>query len=388
MTNTSLFPHEQANACTDAVTALQNLMVVSLAMPVWSGTKVMTPAELNAAGGTALPAELVTNSGKRVIDPKLLNPFSALRRKAQRMLGAIGVSFVGGAYAIPVAEADKTLQTLELIISEYEKERDRFLADYDANVESWIAQNPGYEELLRTGCLTKSEVAKKFGAYYTTLKLSTDSERDRNRAGQVVDDLSSKALDEVSKDASDYAKGILNKSAISRRGIPRIQAIRDKLFGLGFLSNTITPVVQMIDSVLVKLPSEGELEGGMASEWKSLVMLLANRSMLQDFVDGQCTLQTATFILPNAFQQPQKVAQNVDDRSLTLDLEEPEAQPELIETTPTTTDDDDEFHLDDFSDVDVLEGQQSVNDVEDDLGDISHIVEQPSNTQPFTSFYF
>ena len=34
MTNTSLFPHEQANACADAVTALQNLMVVSLAMPV------------------------------------------------------------------------------------------------------------------------------------------------------------------------------------------------------------------------------------------------------------------------------------------------------------------------------------------------------------------
>ena len=388
MTNTSLFPHEQANACADAVTALQNLMVVSLAMPVWSGTKVMTPAELNAAGGTALPAELVTNSGKRVIDPKLLNPFSALRRKAQRMLGAIGVSFVGGAYAIPVAEADKTLQTLELIISEYEKERDRFLADYDANVESWIAQNPGYEELLRTGCLTKSEVSKKFGAYYTTLKLSTESERDRNRAGQVVDDLSSKALDEVSKDASDYAKGILNKSAISRRGIPRIQAIRDKLFGLGFLSNTITPVVQMIDSVLIKLPSEGELEGGMASEWKSLVMLLANRSMLQDFVDGLCTLQTATFNLPNAFLPPQKVAQKVDDCSLTLDLDEPKVQTEPSEMTSTRIDDDDEFHLDDISDVDVLEGQQNVDDEDDDFVDISHIVEQPSNTQAFTSFYF
>ncbi len=42
----------------------------------------MTPSELNAAGGAALPTTLVTNGGKKVIDPKQLNVFSALRRQA------------------------------------------------------------------------------------------------------------------------------------------------------------------------------------------------------------------------------------------------------------------------------------------------------------------
>lgn len=381
MTNNTLFPHEQINsAVMDAIEALENLMVISLVMPVWSGTKVMTPAEMNAAGGMSLPAELVTNSGKRVIDPTLLNPFSALRRKAQRMLGSTGVSFVGGAYAIPCAEADKALKMLEAIISEYEKERDHFLAAYDSNVEAWIAQNPGYEELLRAGSLTKSEVSKKFGAYYTTLKLSTSTERDRSRAGQVVEDLSTKALDEVSKDASEYAKGIFNKSKISRRGIPRVRAMRDKLFGLGFLSNSITPVVKLIDSVLVRLPQEGELDGVVASEWKSMIMLLANRSMLQDFIDGKCTLQTVTFNMPSV-PNPVNSASS-EESSLTLDLDEPKAQPD-------TKTDDDEFNLDDFADVEVHKEQGQGKDNEDDeFGDISHVIEQPSTKQSFTSFYF
>ena len=254
----TLFPHETVNAATNAVAALENLTVLSLTMPVWSGTKVMTPSELNAAGGAALPTTLVTNGGKKVIDPKQLNVFSALRRQAHRLLGSQGVAFAGGAYAIPNNLADAIMQKLELIINEYEHARDDFLANYDKYVEEWIAQNPGYEALLRAGVLTQAEVEKKFGAYYTTLKLSTSTPRDRERADQVVEDLGSKALDEVSRDAADYARSILTKSEVSRRGLNRIRLLRDKLYGLGFLSSAITPVVTLIDNVLGKIPMKGD----------------------------------------------------------------------------------------------------------------------------------
>lgn len=359
---TTLFPHEMNSDATNAVAALDNLTVLSLTMPVWSGTKVMTPSELNAAGGTALPSSLVTNGGKKVIDPKHLNPFMACRRQAHRLLGSLGVAFAGG-YAIPNQNADAAMQKLELIITEYERAQAEFLANYTANIEEWIAKNPGYEALLRAGVLTKSEVEKKFGAYYTTLKLSTSTTRDRDRAGKLVEDLGTRALNEVSKDAAEYARGILTKPEVSRRGLGRIRQLRDKLYGLGFLSSAITPVVKLIDDVLVKMPDKGDLTGADASEWKALVMLLANRDMLEQFADGRMTFQS-TFTLPGASMSATDAsavpAAEPDVQSMSLDLEdvEPAGNGDSPESQDSKTD---EFDFDDcdFSDLNDL----NLNDV-------------------------
>lgn len=375
---TTLFPHETVNAATNAVAALENLTVLSLTMPVWSGTKVMTPSELNAAGGTALPTTLVTNGGKKVIDPKQLNVFSALRRQAHRLLGSQGVAFAGGAYAIPNNLADAIMQKLELIINEYEHARDDFLANYDKYVEEWIAQNPGYEALLRAGVLTQAEVEKKFGAYYTTLKLSTSTPRDRERADQVVEDLGSKALDEVSKDAADYARSILTKSEVSRRGLNRIRLLRDKLYGLGFLSSAITPVVRLIDNVLGKIPMKGDLQGSVASEWKALIMLLANREMLGQFANGEIAFQASAFTLPSG--QPAARPTDTDERSLAFNFDEAKTE-EPSDSAPAPEDDD--FDLDDFDDAsDVPGGQASTFEVADVPTGVLNV---PSNIAPVPS---
>ena len=352
---TTLSPHEMTSDATNAVAALDNLTVLSLTMPVWSGTKVMTPSELNAAGGTALPSSLVTNGGKKVIDPKHLNPFMACRRKAHRLLGSLGVAFAGG-YAIPNQNADVAMQKLELIITEYEWAQAEFLANYTANIEDWIAKNPGYEGLLRAGVLTESEVEKKFGAYYTTLKLSTSTTRDRDRAGKLVEDLGTRALDEVSKDAAEYARGILTKPEVSRRGLGRIRQLRDKLYGLGFLSSAITPVVKLIDDVLVKMPDKGDLTGADASEWKALVMLLANRDMLEQFADGRMTFQS-TFTLPGASMSATDAsavpAAESDVQSMSLDFDdmEPVVSTESKESQVSKTDEFD-FDVCDFDGLD------------------------------------
>ena len=127
-------PHKSQAPHYDAVAALENLTVLSLTMPVWSGTKVTHPNSM-LPGGAALPTTLVTNGGKKVIDPKQLNVFSALRRQAPDC-SISGRRVAGRGYVpFPTDLADAIVQKLELIIDEYEHAHDFWPTD--KYVEEW-----------------------------------------------------------------------------------------------------------------------------------------------------------------------------------------------------------------------------------------------------------
>ena len=140
----------------------------------------------------------------------------------------------------------------------------------------------------------------------------------------------------------------------------RIRLLRDKLYGLGFLSSAITPVVTLIDNVLGKIPMKGDLQGSVASEWKALIMLLANREMLGQFANGEIAFQASAFTLPSV-------------------------QPAAM---PTDTDD---FDLDDFDDAsDVPSGQASTFEVADVPTGVLNVPSTIPPVQPATmgSFFF
>ena len=166
----------------------------------------------------------------------------------------------------------------------------------------------------------------------------------------------------------------------------RIRLLRDKLYGLGFLSSAITPVVTLIDNVLGKIPMKGDLQGSVASEWKALIMLLANREMLGQFANGEIAFQASAFTLPSV--QPAAMPTDTDERSLAFNFDEAKTE-EPSDSAPAPEDDD--FDLDDFDDAsDVPSGQASTFEVADVPTGVLNVPSTIPPVQPATmgSFFF
>ena len=106
----------------------------------------------------------------------------------------------------------------------------------------------------------------------------------------------------------------------------------------------------------LKMPDKGDLTGADASEWKALVMLLANRDMLEQFADGRMTFQS-TFTLPGASMSATDAsavpAAESDVQSMSLDFDdmEPVVSTESKESQVSKTDEFD-FDVCDFDGLD------------------------------------
>ena len=326
----------------EAVKQLDKIAVVCLNMSVWSGTKTISQTELEAAGGTALPNSIADIGSKKVFNPEDLAPFAKVRTRAYRYLRAHGVNFCRGAVAIPLNESDAILTGLDLLIDEFNRYKADFLASYDQKLQDWIQQNPGYEDLIRNGALTKTEVAKRFDASVNVLQVQNIREKDRERNARLADDLGTRLLDEVSADAEKYNQTIVLRQSIARRGIPVIAKLRDKLRSLAFLTSSIQPVVNMLDDVLTRLPATGELEGSDCSNFKVAVMILANRKLLQQFVDGEISYESQRSALFSAnpdVQTPEQMSIPNNEVATSVSKTETETETSAGDQNQQLTDD-------------------------------------------------
>ena len=363
--------NQTTNSATLAVQKLDRITVVCLSMSIWSGTKSISQSELEAAGGSALPSAIADVGAKKIFNPEDLAPFGKIRTRAYRYLRAHGVNFCRGAVAIPLDKSESILTGLDLLIDEFNRYKADFLASYDARLQNWINQNPGYEELLRNGALSRNEVANRLSATLNTLQVQNVREKDRVRNAQLAEDLGTRLLDEVSTDAEKYNATIVLRKTIPRRGISTIAKLREKLFSLSFLTNKILPVVNMLDDVLTRLPKTGELEGSDCSDFKVAVMILANRRLLQQFVDGQISYESQR----NAFfaASPVPIVSAENAQSLPQQTEN--------DSDPTSGED-----SDDIFDFDSLPSVNTAPEKKEVIDDVPPEKEKPEPQR--TSFFF
>ena len=62
--------------------ALNDVIVVSLDVRIWSGRKKLRPEDLTTSGRLP-PKDLVSLGSKKIFDPKALKPFAEVKRKAE-----------------------------------------------------------------------------------------------------------------------------------------------------------------------------------------------------------------------------------------------------------------------------------------------------------------
>jgi hypothetical protein len=275
-------------------TALNDVVVVSLDVRIWSGRKKLRPEDLTASGRLP-PKDLVSLGSKKLCDPKALKPFAEVKRKAEARCGAIGVRFAR-AFAIPKAAAKSVLAELNSLAEQFKQVRVAFLATYDEELARWKAQHPGYERLIETELLPKALVASKFVFGYEVFAINAvdgDGElaalMEQGGAGNLTTGLAGALYQEVASESREFVRqSLTGRFEVTQKFLRPVRAIREKLSGLAFLDPGIAPLVGSIDEVLAAVPKKGKIDGASLAALRGVVTLLTDPATMREH--GQLVL--------------------------------------------------------------------------------------------------
>ena len=275
-------------------TVLNDVVVISLDVRIWSGRKKLRPEDLTASGRLP-PKDLVSLGSKKLCDPRALKPFAEVKRKAEARCGAIGVRFAR-AFAIPKVAAKSVLSELNGLAEQFKTVRAAFLATYDEELARWKAQHPGYEQLIETELLPQARVAAKFGFGYAVFAINAvdgDTELatllEQGGAGNLATGLAGALYQEVASESREFVRqSLTGRHAVTQKFLRPVRAIREKLAGLAFLDPSIAPLVGSIDEVLAVVPKKGRIDGASLSALRGVVTLLTDPARMREH--GQLVL--------------------------------------------------------------------------------------------------
>jgi hypothetical protein len=238
-----------------------------LNISLWSGRKKLRPEDLAANGIEVdkLPPQALASLGtKRIISPDALNPFSNLKREAERICLARGIRFLGG-FAIPKDAMDSVIEELKGIKERFNSEKEVLLSKYDREVDRWIAENPPeWATVIRASVESSTIIAQRTSFNFAPVAMDTPEGMEENEG---LDEETGGMLTQLFHEVRVAAKQAFEATFVGRREVNRkalrpVTSMRDKLKGLAFLDpETITDTVTTIDEVIARLPRNGPITG-------------------------------------------------------------------------------------------------------------------------------
>jgi len=270
------------------ITVLDHLMALNLDVNIWTARKKLTPADF---GGAELPpGELASLGSKKVCDPRELRVFGTLKARAVNLLDRTGVRFLGG-WAIPEDKADEIVTELTTIRDDFMVAKEQFLNRYDQAVQNWIAQHPGWEQLIGASTVSADYVRSRIGFKWQLFKLLPPTD-DTVHQGlhEEVSELGDTLFSEIAKAATDtWYRCFEGKDKVTHKALSPLRSIHSKLSGLSFVEPRVMPVMDLLDTAFNRMPKRGHIQGS------ALVMLQGVVSLLRDpatlVVHGQKILE-------------------------------------------------------------------------------------------------
>ena len=281
---------------------LEKLCYIIPQFRVWTGQTVLREEDFRLGENGSLPPKgVIAELGmKNTVDPKTLNIFTAIKRRAYRLLEDYGINWMGG-FAVPVDRADELIALLDQEVREFEDATVAFLRDYDAHVDKWIQANPEFADQLRSAVKPSEYVRNRFHAGYVAARLQPLSDTDKS-FDREVDGLSNRLFESVSQLADRFFKDTLSNKSVCRSAETLLK-IRNKLDGLRFLDSRISPILELVDRVVSHLPSKGSIEGPVFWELTACILLLSDQEKMKAAANGQFDLDALTQALTPASEQ-------------------------------------------------------------------------------------
>jgi hypothetical protein len=262
------------------------LVFVHLDITCWSGKKSLTPEDLGLDRAHLPPESLISLGDKQLIDPAALRTFTSLRGAAHRHCLAVGTRFLGG-YAVPAARAQRLLDRLADLQRQYAAARAAFLASYDGRLAAWAdRQPPQWQPLIRNALVPAEYVGGRLRFAVQAVRFGAPDPAVVTHGGltAALAGLSGQVFAEVAQLAREaLAQSFQGKTAVTRRALGPVQAIRTKLAGLSFVDRRFQAVVGAIDRVLATVPRRQPIGGGVLAGLRQFLCLAAQPDGLRAF---------------------------------------------------------------------------------------------------------
>jgi len=275
------------------VTVLKSLIAVRLDVSIWSARKKLTALDF---GEISLPPEKLASLGsKKICDPDSLKVFSALKSRAVALLSRVGIRFLGG-WAVPESRVQEVIDDLKAIEQKFAQAKDDFLAHYNEAVRRWIADNPGWEEVISRSVVGVSTVRSRieFGwqVFQVVPPKKSMGAQCQDKLVAEVSSLGGILFQEVAKAANEtWMKSYAGKTEVGQKALSPLATLRSKLAGLSFVEPKVLPIVELIDTAFAQLPVKGAITGASFFMLQGLVCLLRDADALathgQMMIEGQ-----------------------------------------------------------------------------------------------------
>lgn len=255
---------------------LKNIVLVTMNTTLWSGRKRLRPEDLKLVDGSELPPDKLASLGsKRVMDPQALAIFERLKRRAEREILAIGTRFLNG-YAVPKEKLKDLMAKLAVIEEEFDVAKRDFLSEYDQAVESWIAANPGWEEVIRRSIEDASYVSRQLAFSTQTFTVSPHRSH-RSGLESEINGLADQLRHEVAQVArTTWDSSYHGKTEVGQKAIRPVRSMLEKIEGLLFLEPGLNELVNGIRTILAALPTAGPIKGADFASLCGALHLLGN----------------------------------------------------------------------------------------------------------------
>ncbi|MGH0003595.1 DUF3150 domain-containing protein [Pseudovibrio ascidiaceicola] len=269
------------------VQILQNISVVCADFKIWTGQVKLRAEDVQLGDGGELPPEKIAMLGqKKIFDPSRLSCFSKLKTAANRYLAKFGMPFLNG-FAIPAGREDEVLRDLEQIKREFYSEKQKLLTSYNQDVEAWILENPGYEEVIRKGVLSLEKVQKRIEFEFNIFKVTgTENDESHRKMEAKVSGLGEDLFSDVVRDAGAfYEKNLSGKTEVHKTSKTTIVNLRTKVAGLVFLNGKLRVLLELLDDVVAAYESASgkkgtHLTGENFARVNSIISILADRDKI------------------------------------------------------------------------------------------------------------
>lgn len=246
------------------------LVIVMLEITSWSGRTKLRPEDLKGDLQGIPPSELASLGTLKFLDPQRLQALTTLRAAAYRKCLEVGSRFLGG-YALPLDKADDCLAKLDQLKVQYDQVAADIIQEKDRLVAEWAAQHPEWEGAIQAAAARAA--AHQHHPKFQVVPFSIGTAACAPQALQeALQELPKTLKDEISQEAmAAYRGSFKGRTECTIKTLNVFTRLREKLWGLRFVSPDALAVIADMDEVLARLPANGPYRG---SDYQELVALI------------------------------------------------------------------------------------------------------------------
>lgn len=239
--------------------------------------------------GELPPSNLLKRGQKAVFPASAITPFDTLRKKAERVLLAKGTRFAGG-FLVANEALEDALDLLAQIEGEYSEAKTKFLAEFDTNLENWLAENAEYQRVIRQ-ILDKDYIGAKFSFGYDLLEISP-------KPGHEFDEgaISSSVLHEVGVLCNTAADSLCDRKNDMAPAslISKLQPMMTKLNAMRFNNGRLTRLLDQFEELEKAIPVDGVIkkDDPMIGHVVSFLSMCGSERRLESILSGETSVKT------------------------------------------------------------------------------------------------